>query len=194
MGTWPGDVAEPGELPRSLTVLPGPRTSPLVEAGVAAITVAVLSVLGAGVGLAWAGVSPHVVIRIAADGPRLQPQSGEEFFVAEGLFALIGLAVGLLTGVGLWYVLRRWRGPLLLAALIIGGLAGAAIAWQVGRHVGLAEYRELLRNPEVGSEFSRPVDVKSKGMLLIQPLAAAAAYVVLAFWTARPDLGSPRSG
>lgn len=190
METWAGGVAEiPGELPGQLAVPPRSLVS-RSEIGVAGILVGVLAILGVLIGLLWSVVSPHVGVVITADGPNVQPNGGDEFFAAEGVFGLIGIVAGVLTGLAWWHGARRWRGPILLVGLVAGGLAGSLVAWQVGRHLGLAHYRELLRSPEAGREFSKPVDVRSMGMLLVQPLAAALTYVWLACWTVRPDLES----
>lgn len=193
--TWSGGVAElPGELPSPLSVREPAPVSARAEVGIAVITVAVLAALGAGVGAFWAAVSPHVAVVISADGPGVQPGGGEEFFAGEGVFALIGIAIGLLTGFAVWYTARRWRGPLVLAAVFAGSLAGALVAWQVGRHLGLAHYQELLRSSDVGRAFTKPVDVRSKGLLLFQPTVATAVYLFLAGWTGRPDLRPRASG
>lgn len=196
MGTWVGDVAElPDELPGPVPPAQPARVSLRVEVGVAALVVVVLAVAGVGVGFVWSTVSRHVPVVIGTDGPRVQAGGGDDvLFAAEGTFALIGIVTGLLCGIGIWYAARRWRGPLLLGAVAFGGLAGALVAWQVGRNLGLAQYQELLRIAEVGREFSRPVNVRAKGLLVIQPLVATAAYVVLAFWTSQPDLRQPDSG
>lgn len=189
METWAGDLAErPGELPGQVVVAPRSRSLSGAEVGVAAITVVVLAILGAGVGAVWPAISPHVAVVITADGPNWQPNGGDEFFAGEGAFALIGIVVGLLSGIAVWFAVRRWRGPVLLAALVVGGLAGALVAWQVGRNVGLAAYQDLLRSTDVGREFNRPVEVRSKGILLLQPVAAAVTYVWLACWKVQPDL------
>lgn len=187
--TWPGGVAElPGELPGQVDVMPPSRSNWAAEVGVAAITGVVLAILGAGVGAFWAAVGPHVAVVITADGPNWKPDGGDEFFAGEGAFALIAIAVGLLSGIAGWALGRRWRGPILLAGLAVGGFAGALVAWQVGKHVGLSAYQDLLKSTDVGREFNRPVEVRSKGMLLLQPLAAVVVYVWLACWKVQPDL------
>ncbi len=187
--TWAGDLAElPGELPGTQPADQPPRKPFRKELAAAASTAVVLAILGVGVGLVWSAVSPQVGVVITADGPSLLPGSEDDYFAGEGVFVLIAVVVGLLSGVTTWYVVRRWRGPALLVALMVGGLAGALIAWQVGHHLGLAQFRALLQSTDVGREFHRPVDVRSRGILLVQPLAAALAYVLLASWTVRPDL------
>ena len=195
MGTRAGDdVAElPGELPGRVPVGQPPRGALVAELGVGVLAVVILAVLGVGVGCVWAVVSPHVAVVITADGPNWRPNSGDEFFAGEGAFALIAIAVGLLSGIAAWFAARRWRGPVLLAGLVVGSVAGALIAWQVGRQVGLSAYKDLLDSTDVGREFNRPVEVRSKGILLLQPLAAAVAYVWLACWKIQPDLRDPGS-
>lgn len=184
-----GDVAErPDELSDQVAAAQRSRPFSRAELGVAAIIVAALAILGVGVGLLWTAISPHVAVVITADGPSWQANGGDEFFAGEGAFALLSIVLGLHSGIAVWFAARRWRGPILLIALVIGSLTGALIAWQVGKHVGLDAYRELLRNTDVGREFERPVEVRSKGMLLLQALSATATYLWLACWKVHPDL------
>ncbi len=192
MEAWGGAVAErPGGTPGS----PAPEKHPLVsrrEVGVAVAAVGALALLGVAVGALWTAVSPHVGVVITSGGPSFQPNGGDEFYAAEGVFGLISVVMGVLSAVATWYGLRQWRGPMQLLALVLGGLAGAVVAWQLGRSLGLSQFQELLRSTDVGREFNRPVDVRAKGFLLVQPLVAAMVYVWLASWMAQPDLGQRR--
>jgi len=179
--------AEHGDRPGAAVVTPAPASSRDVPA--ALFLLAGLALLGVGVGLLWSALSPPVQVIITRAGPDLANYGSDEFFAVDGTFALIGAAVGLLTGVAVWFAARRWRGPVLMGALVLGSLACGLVAWQVGRQVGLGHYHSLLHSTDVGRRFSKPVDLRSKVALIPQPFFALAGYLVLAAWVARPDLG-----
>ena len=157
------------------------------ELRTAAALIVVLAGVGALIGLLWSAVSPHVQVVITPSGPDLASYESDTFFAAEGTFLFLGLGVGLLAGVATW-LLRRYRGPVLLGALVIGCLIGSYLAWQVGSHLGLAHYDQLLHSTDVGKRFGKPVDLRGRGVLYAQALAGAVIYLVLAAWSARPDL------
>ena len=157
----------------------------------AVCTVLALCAVGAGLASVWSAVSPKVSVVATADGPTIQPGGGEEFFAGDGMFLLLGLIAGMLTGAVLWYAASRWRGPVLLVGLAVGGVLSSLVAWQLGRHIGLAEYQELLSGADAGRRFDRPVDVRAHGVLLAQPISAVATYVVLAGWAARRASSAP---
>jgi hypothetical protein len=163
----------------------------LAEARPAAVTIAVLAVVGVGVGWLWSSLSPHVHVVVSAGGPDLENYGSDEFFAGDGSFALIGAAAGLLAALVLWWLGRRWRGPVQLAGLALGGLACGLVAWQVGRHLGLQHYHDLLRTAGVGRRFTKPVDLRGKIVLVAQPFAAVTAYLILASWVAQRDLRVP---
>ena len=59
------------------------------------------------------------------------PTTSTYHFVDVALFALSGMAIGILLAVGAWQV-RAARGWQMLLALVGGSLLGALIAWAVG--------------------------------------------------------------
>lgn len=164
----------------------------VAELRAAALTVVALAGTGLGVGLLWAAVSPRVHVIVTAAGPDLEHYDSDEFFAGDGSFVLIGAAVGVLAALAAWWLLNSRRGPVQLVGLAVGCLVSAVVAWQVGRHVGLAHFHDLVRQAEVGRRFTKPVDLRGKIGLVAQPFAAVATYIVLASWVARPDLGVQR--
>lgn len=161
------------------------------ELRAALLAVLALAVAGVPVGAIWSLVTPHVRIVITAAGPDLLTYETDAFFAGDGSFFLMGLAAGLVAGAVGW-LLRRYRGPVLLAAVVLGSLVGAVVAWQVGRHAGLAHYHQLLHSTQVGRQFDKPVALRGKSVLLAQAFMAALTYLVLAVWSSRPDLRGTR--
>jgi hypothetical protein len=178
--------------PEDAELLPPGRISRLREARAAGVTIALLAVAGLAMGLLWSVVSPRVHVIVTTTGPDLEHYGSDEFFAGDASFALIGAAVGLLAAVAVWWLARRWRGPVQLLVLAVGCLACGLVAWQVGRHIGLGYFHDLLRDGRVGQRFVKPVDLRAKVVLVAAPLTAVIGYVVLASWVARPDLGVPR--
>lgn len=186
-------LAAAGQLPADPPRRRSDRAAPGAELVAALATLVTLGVLGVAIALIWAALSPRVRIIITPAGPDLVQYANSDFFAGDGTFLVIGIVAGLLSGVAVWLIARRWRGPLILLGLALGALLGALVAWQVGRQIGLAHYHQLLHSTDVGRRFDKPVDLRSKAALLAQPFAATLAYVFLAARAARPDLGrSPR--
>jgi hypothetical protein len=76
-------------------------------------------------------------------------------------------------------------------------------AW-LGHHLGYAQYRQLIAHAPVGTHILRPPAVRSgsvglwfgllprvQGAVLVQAVAAAMAYLMLAAFHVEPDLRQP---
>ncbi|HEY3010122.1 MAG TPA: DUF2567 domain-containing protein [Micromonosporaceae bacterium] len=171
----------------------------LVVAG--AIVLAVGSA-GAPFGLLWAAVAPDVPVSITDSGPMLGDPAPEQFVAADGWFTLLGLGVGALAAAAAWALARRTRGPVGLVAVALGAAVAGLIAWQIGRHVGLAEYHRLLDHAAAGQTLGKPGDLRGaevrwwppalRGDVLVPAFAAAGAYTLLAGWSRHPSLRPPR--
>jgi hypothetical protein len=175
-------------LPLRLSGGPGAATrSDLVAAVVLAV---VIAALGAPLALLWSAVGPHVqIVMVTAGHPDLADYNTEAFVAGDGSYGLIGLAAGLVAGVGAWG-LRRWRGPVLLVALAGGSLAGAWITWELGAQLGRSEYRDLLAHAAAGRRFAMPMELHATGMVYLQAITAVVVYVVHAAWSRYPTLGA----
>ena len=136
-----------------------------------------------------------------AEGAIYAEPQPEQPIAADGWFSLLGLAFGLLVALALWWVLRRRRGPVGLLAAVLGTLAAAPVAWQVGRRVGLATFDRLLATAPAGQAFSKPADLRAGGVdwllgvlpvphgnLLLPAFGAAVMYTLLAGWSRWPGL------
>ncbi|WP_213453983.1 DUF2567 domain-containing protein [Rhizomonospora bruguierae] len=184
------------------------RKRPALTAGLALLTVAVVTGLGAPLGWLWSTLAPDVPVEMTTNGPVLADPQPEQYFAADGWFTLLGLAFGLLVAVVVWFAPRRLRGPVGLLSVVLGGIGAALLGWYVGRHIGLAEYHRLLGSAPVGTRFGKPPDLRAeqfrlvygfipwiRGALLVPAFAAAATYTMLAGWsrymTLRPETEPP---
>jgi len=151
----------------------------------AALIVLVLAVVGALLGILWAWWSPPVPAGEVLRGGLLRDEK-EGFVAADGRFVVITASVGLVAGIGLWFV-RAQRGPVTAVALGVGGLVGSILTALVGYLVG-------------GGTTSAPVgtiiphlslEVQMHGVYLFEAIIAVLAYAILVAFAAADDLGRP---
>ena len=170
-----------------------PPARPLKPALIACgLTVVVLAVAGGPLGLLWHLVAPTVPVINAGDGRIVvNDPSPEEYIASDGLFAIGGFAFGVIAAVVAWLVLRRYRGPWLLAAVTAGCLAAPLVAWQAGRLVGLGAYQDWRTASAPGGTYQAPPDLHAYGILLVPAFAAVIVLTLLAGWSNDPDLDRP---
>jgi hypothetical protein len=166
-----------------------------------------LAALGLPLGLLWRAVTPKVEFVMTEAGATTTQAEPEGFVAGDGWYVLITFAVGLLAAIVVWALLRRRRGPLMLLGLVAGCIAGGALTAWLGHQIGYAHYRQLLVHAPVGAHFLRPPAVRSgsvglwfgflprvQGAVLVQAVAAAMAYLMLAAFHVEPDLRQPVDG
>jgi hypothetical protein len=153
------------------------------------VMVGLCVVIGVIQGAIWAWASPGVPYKVLADGRfGSLPTTSTYYFVDVAVFALSGMAIGILLAVGAWQF-RSTRGWPMLLALVGGSLLGALIAWGVG--VVLASGVDPA---SVGASAADSVVIAAPttGTILVvlaQPALAAAVYTFLVAWNGHPDLG-----
>jgi hypothetical protein len=157
----------------------------------AAVVIAVTALAGALLALLWSALGPHVGVLMTVQGPILAEGNTEQFAGGDVRYAELTALAGLLAGVAVWQ-LRRWRGPLLVIALALGGLVGAYITAKLGTEIGRDAYEGLLKTAPRGREFSQPMNLRAEGLQFLQAIVAVTAYMVLAAWSRFPDLGIPQ--
>ncbi|PGH40990.1 hypothetical protein COO58_28870 [Micromonospora sp. WMMA1996] len=190
----PGVVGQlPGAAPAARRAVRRPVATVL---GLAAL----LTALGAPLGLLWAWLAPDTPVRQTPDGAVYVTPQPEQPIAADGWFSLLALGFGVLAAVALWVLLRRRRGPAGLLAVTLGGLGAAVVAWQVGRRIGLATFQRLLDTAPPGTDFTKPADLRAGGVdwygplpvphgsLLLAAFGAAVTYTLLAGWSRWPSL------
>ena len=142
----------------------------------AAFTVLVLALAGVGYGALWAALSPSDTLEVRDDGVYLVAVQGEGRIGSQMVFAGIGIAVGLVAAVRCW---RRARLPIpMTAALTVGGLLCALVAWQVGLLLGPAD---IDPDAAVGSLLDAPLVIDAYGVLLAAALGAVGTWALLLF-------------
>jgi hypothetical protein len=185
---------------------PEVRTTPrdwLIEVAAALAVVVVLTGLGAGLAYVWAAISPRTVLEMTAEGAVYTEPHPEGYVAGESVYLLMTAGLGILAPVAVWLLVRRRRGPILLAGLAVGSVAGATLMAWLGQRIDLDEYRRLLTSAPVGSRFEIPVKVYSavidlagfriQGAVLVQAMIAVAIYTFLAGFYPTPSLRPERA-
>jgi hypothetical protein len=169
--------------------------------GVAALVAVVLAVLGAPLGLLWKAIAPGVPLVKTAEGARLVDPQPEEFVAADGWFTLLGLGFGVVAAIVLWMVLRRYRGPAVLAGIAVGTVGAGLVAWWLGSKLALDDFDQVVAAAQVGQALSRPPELRAggfewlydviptlRGDVLIPAFGAVVMYTLLAGWSKYPGL------
>ncbi len=164
-----------------------------VAAGIAAA--------GLPLGLLWMKVSPKIHLIRVEHGAAYAEPTPEQFVADDACFIFIGLGAGLLSAFLIWGLVRRRRGPVLLAALTVGSVLAAVLAAWLGQKLGIAHYRELRDQTPIGQPLDGPALVRTsyvglwwhvvprvQGVVLAQPIAAALMYTLLAAFHPAPEL------
>jgi hypothetical protein len=165
------------------------------------VSALVIAVLGAPLGLLWRAASPAVPVVKTDGGAVLAQPEPEQFIAADGWFTLLGVGLGALVAIAIWYGLRRYRGPAGAVAVTIGMIGAAVLAWRLGREVGLSDYQHLVATAASGARLEKPPDLRAGGVwwlagvvpvlwgvLLAPAFGAAVAYTMLAAWSRYPGL------
>lgn len=149
-----------------------------------------LAVLGAALAVLWVWLAPRLEFRVVQPG-RAVPviPEAEEYVAADGRFVLLTLAAGVVAGIVCW-LLRGTRGPVVLAALALGGLLGAVVTWRLG--VALGPGYDPADLQEVGRTVMEPLALKAQAALVVEPVAAVIVYLLAAGFTVHNDLGVER--
>ena len=140
-----------------------------------AYRVLALSLLtGPAVGVVWWLVTPLPRAVKRADGVYFA-HAGEAAIAADGWFAVCTLVAGALAGLLVGLLLRRDRMHA-LAALAVGGLVGAVIAWQVGALLGPDPFLDQAEALRAGTEFDGPLRLSALGVLMVWPISAVILF------------------
>jgi hypothetical protein len=174
----------------------------------AALTVVVaLTLTGVLIGLLWAFVAPaiHGVVALTEDGDRILAYLGNEsdhFFVAA--FMLVGVlcVMAVIAAVWVWQW-RAHRGPVIVAALVLGAAAAAGAAAGVGAAVahwryGTIDIEGAPVTPEHRVHYVTEAPAVFFGqspleavLTILFPVAAAAfIYAIVTLSATRDDLGA----
>ncbi len=145
-------------------------------------------VIGLIQGAAWAFLAPGIPYKVLADGRfGALPTTSTYHFVDVAIFALSGMAIGILLAAGAWQV-RSTRGWQLLVALVGGSLLGSLIAWSVGAAFAPGVDPASVGAGPADSIVIAPPTMGTILVVLAQPALAAAVYTFLVAWNGHPDL------
>lgn len=134
--------------------------------------------LGLVVGVVWWLVAPEVSVGVRDGQPVLIPAEARNLFGVDVSFAAVGAAAGLLLGA---VMCTRYRDhpTALLAGLVLGGVVGSLVAWQVGSTLGPGPLGERTGGAADGVTLAIPLDLEATGVLLFWPIVAVVATFVL---------------
>jgi hypothetical protein len=203
-----GPMSYPGGPPPTSATAPARGRPPVRRiALVWVVSVLVIALLGAPLGLLWRAAAPSVPVVKSDDGAVLAQPEPEQFIAADGWFTLLGAGLGALVAVALWYGLRRYRGPAGAFAVTVGMIGAAVLAWRLGREVGLSDYQQVAAAAQIGAHLDKPPDLLAGGVswfggvvpvlwgvLLAPAFGAAVTYTMLAAWARSPSLRPEPNG
>ncbi len=145
-------------------------------------------VIGLVQGVVWAFVAPGIPYKVLADGRfGSLPTTSTYHFVDVALFALSGIAIGILLATGAWQV-RSTRGWQMLVTLVGGSLLGALLAWVVGAALAPGVDPASVGAAPADSIVIAPPTLGTILVILAQPALAAAVYTFLVAWNGHPNL------
>jgi hypothetical protein len=171
-------------------VPPVPRPKVRIKADIlpAVSVFSLVALVGFPLGWLWSRLAPGQLKAVGQRGV-LVPLTGESYhrFDAVAIFVALGLAGGLVVGVGVWF-LRERRGPVIMLAAVLGSLAAALLATMlVGMFAGWIY--DTPSATKLGDVVTLAPKLESMWAVMAQPLATALAYGVLAAWNGMDDLG-----
>ena len=155
---------------------PAPPVRRDVWAGL--LTVAVTVLVGAPLGLLWAELAPSVLVEVRDGQVQVLDTYGDGFIAVDACFLAAVLVAGVVGG-ALAERLGRRHGPAVVVGLALGGLAAGWVAMAVGEMVGADAVRALV---ESGAEASTElnVELRSTPAIVAWPVASLLTYLVLA--------------
>lgn len=159
----------------------GPPLSHDLRAGL--LTVAVTVLVGAPVGLLWAALAPRVAVEVAGQDVQVLDDSRDGFIAVDAWFLAAVVVAGLVGGALAWRLGAR-HGPAVVLGLTVGGLAAAWIAARVGGEVDRVTVQQVLEQGQQGRR-ELAVRLRSTSALLGWPLASLLAHLALTL-TRRP--------
>jgi hypothetical protein len=141
--------------------------------GVTLAIVAGAALLGLAAGYVWWLVAPRALLVIVSHGAAGLVQSESSAFIAaDGVFCLIALAGGVVSG-ALGYLLGvRKYGPLPMIGVLAGALAAGFLARWAGEQPGSGMFHHLLATLPVGARLHDSLTLGASGAIAFWPLAA----------------------
>jgi hypothetical protein len=213
----PSEPYAPQPLPPSAPVLlpwesgaPAPFGPPAAPPGpslrrellVAAVAAAAVVAVGFPLGALWAAVAPRAAAVVIQDPSGVRQAADphpelEAFIGAESWYVLLTAGTGMLVALGVWLLLRRYRGVPVLLGLGLGGVGAGALTLWFGHRFGLGAARQT----PIGGHFTAPVNLQAGGIglwhgwipyaqgdVLFLAITALLVYLLLAGFSSNPSL------
>ncbi|GGZ92996.1 hypothetical protein GCM10010329_12320 [Streptomyces spiroverticillatus] len=152
----------------------------------ALVVLVVTAVLGLVLGALWAWLAPKVPLISTDKAVFLKDTEGEEAAGADGVFVLLSLGMGLLTGIGAFLFHRRGGIPMVVG-IALGALMGAWLGWMAGGWFGpTADVVAHAKAVGAGVVFDAPLKLGAKGALLAWAFVGVLVHLGLtAVWGVR---------
>jgi hypothetical protein len=196
---------------------PGPRHRPLIPASVrnAAILAVIIAALGAPVGVLWWLVSPQTEVTVVAGGVTLSETEAQAFVAADGWFAILTLAAGIICGLVVAFLggaggsdgtsgahgpdgtgrpdgTSRPDGPVAAIGLAAGGALAALIAWRTGVFLGrVPDPIAASASAAVGTILPVSLKLRATGVLLAWAIGALGAFLTAMLASREPPDSRP---
>lgn len=151
-----------------------------------AVSAAVFLGLGALAGWVWSWVAvpPDYMVYRPDYAYYASEAEFSRVFDMDLAFAVIGAVAALIGGVVVgWFCWRHGWAVTVLAGL--GALGAAVIAWRLGVVLGPPSLADSTETASRGDVFTGPVDVGTRSILLVWPIAALVG-VIIAVWLCAP--------
>jgi hypothetical protein len=173
---WPDRGAAAASVRRSRGRRPAAHRSAASRAGAllgfgGALAGGVL--LGLACGLAWAAAAPRAVFTVTGPGQAslVHVETGA-FIGADAWYAGVAVAGGAILGLAGYQLAVRRFGPVPMAGIGLGAVAGAFAARWSGQQAGLAAFNSRLAASRPGTLLSAPVVLGARSAMAFWPLAA----------------------
>ncbi len=153
--------------------------SPVRRTGVPLLLVAI-DLAGVALGLLWWRLAPVAQVRVQSDGAYYLDPVPQEFITGDLWFALLSIVLGVLSGL-IAHRLVRSSSSLPVVLLAVNGALAAVIGWRLGLWLGLVDLRPL-RSAAEGTVSSVPLELTALGFLVLFPVAALVAWLLLDLW------------
>jgi hypothetical protein len=183
---------------------------PRKEAGIVATLVAggviavIVAASGFPLGWLWSQLAPRIPLIKVDGGYVYATEEPEQVFAGDGWFVILGAAAGIVFGVLIWLLAKRWRGVVTLLAATLGALGAAWLAYWFGPHLDLAHLKQLAQQAQINSTVQAPLGLritsfntdhpwtpKLNGVLAIQALFTAFTLLCCAGWSKYASLRGP---
>ena len=146
---------------------------------VCAVATLIIAILGIPAGLLWSAIAPRTAYVIVGGKALLADPEAQTLIAADGWYATLAAAGGLLCGLVAYLLAGRLKDIGLLAGLAVGGTAAGLIAWRLGHLFGLSAFRHQVRTVKDGTTARAALDLHASGVVIAWPLIALMVYGLL---------------